>query len=68
MAGFQGLLRLKPNASELWEGLGAAYHALGRITAALKVGCNCLSIRCAGCARFLYEQAYSLQPEDIVIF
>ena len=34
----QAALRLNPKASPTWEALGAAYHKLGRLTAALKVG------------------------------
>ena len=33
----QSALRLDPRAAATWEALGAAYHSLGRLTAALKV-------------------------------
>ncbi len=34
---FQMALRAGPGHARTWEGLGAAYQALGRLTAALKV-------------------------------
>lgn len=33
----QGALRRNPGNAPAWEALGAAYHTLGRLTAALKV-------------------------------
>ncbi|EFJ47709.1 hypothetical protein VOLCADRAFT_91745 [Volvox carteri f. nagariensis] len=38
VANYQAAIRLEPADSELWEGLAAAYQALDRHTAALKVG------------------------------
>ena len=42
----QSALRLEPRAAAGWEGLGAAYHKLGRLTAALKVRCYFLASDC----------------------
>lgn len=36
-ASFQAVLRGRPGDAGCWEGLGAAYEALGRLTAGLKV-------------------------------
>lgn len=35
---YQAAVTAEPRQAALWEGLGAAYHAAGRHTAALKVG------------------------------
>lgn len=36
---FQAVLRGRPGDAASWEGLGAAYEGLGRLTAGLKVEC-----------------------------
>ena len=46
VAALQAALRRDPANAAAWEVLGAAYHMLGRFTAALKVGAPCLHSDC----------------------
>ncbi|KAL6746388.1 hypothetical protein V8C86DRAFT_3149766, partial [Haematococcus lacustris] len=65
VVGYQRALRLSPASSRLWEGLGCAYQALGRHSAALKSYSRALEIQPGRMYCLLQQGGAALPTADL---